>query len=138
MQLGEHIARSDVVISTAAIPGKRAPVLVTRDMVEGMRPGSVVVDLAIATGGNCELSKADEVVEHHGVKIIAPTDLPSGVATHASQMFARNTLNLFEHLVHEEGVRIDLEDEITAGMCITYEGKVTNERVAALLEGGQS
>lgn len=138
MQLGEHIARNDVVISTAAIPGKRAPVLVTREMVEGMRPGSVIVDLAVATGGNCELSVADEVVDHNGVKIIAPTDLVSGVATHASQMFARNTLNLFGHLVHEEGIRIDLEDEITAGMCITYEGKVSNERVAALLEGGQS
>lgn len=138
MQLGEHIARHDVVISTAAIPGKRAPVLVTKEMVEGMRPGSVIVDLAVATGGNCELSVADEVVDHNGVKIVAPTDLVSGVATHASQMFARNTLNLFGHLVHEEGIRIDLEDEITAGMCITYEGKVSNERVAALLEGGQS
>lgn len=138
MQLGDYVARNDVVISTAAIPGKRAPVLVTKEMVEAMHPGSVIVDLAVATGGNCELSKADEVVVHKHVKILAPTDLVSGVATHTSQMFARNTLNLFTYLVHEEGLRIDLEDEITAGACITHDGQVINERVKALLEGGES
>ncbi|NOY54988.1 MAG: Re/Si-specific NAD(P)(+) transhydrogenase subunit alpha [Actinobacteria bacterium] len=136
MQLGEHVARNDVVISTAAIPGKRAPLLITREMVEAMHPGSVIVDLAVATGGNCELSRADEVVVHHGVKILAPTDLVSGVATNTSQMFARNTLNLLTYLVHEEGLRIDLEEEITAGACITHGGKVVNERVRSLLEGG--
>ncbi len=135
MQLGEHVARHDVVISTAAIPGKRAPLLVTREMVEAMHPGSVIVDLAVSTGGNCELSVADEVVVHSGVKILAPTDLVSGVATHTSQMFARNALNLLSYLVHEEGLRIDLEDEITAGACITHDGKVVNERVLSLLEG---
>ncbi len=138
MQLGEHVSRNDVIISTAAIPGKRAPLLVTREMVEAMRPGSVIVDLAVATGGNCELSVADEVVVHNGVKILAPTDLVSGVATNTSQMFARNTLNLLSHLVHEEGLRIDLDDEITAGACITHDGNVVNERVRSLLEGGVS
>jgi len=135
MQLGEHVARHDVVISTAAIPGKRAPLLVTREMVEKMHPGSVIVDLAVGTGGNCELSVADEVVVHSGVKILAPTDLVSGVATHTSQMFARNALNLLSYLVHEEGLRIDLDDEITAGACITHDGKVVNDRVRSLLEG---
>jgi NAD(P) transhydrogenase subunit alpha len=138
MQLSEHVARHDVVISTAAIPGKQAPLLVTRAMVEKMHPGSVIVDLAVSTGGNCELSVADEVVVHNGVKILAPTDLVSGVATNTSQMFARNTLNLLAYLVHEEGLRIDLEDEITAGACITHDGKVVNEGVRSLLEGGVS
>jgi NAD(P) transhydrogenase subunit alpha len=136
MQLGEHVSRHDVVISTAAIPGKPAPLLVTKEMVEAMHPGSVIVDLAVSTGGNCELSVADEVVVHSGVKILAPTDLVSGVATHTSQMFARNTLNLLSYLMHEEGLRIDLEDEITAGACITHDGKVVNDLVRSMLEGG--
>jgi H+-translocating NAD(P) transhydrogenase subunit alpha len=136
MQLGDYVARHDVVVSTAAIPGKKAPLLITREMVEAMHPGSVIVDLAVSTGGNCELSVADEVVVHHGVKILAPTDLVSGVATHTSQMFARNTLNLLTYLMHEEGLRVDLEDEITAGACITHDGDVVNEHVRSLLEGG--
>jgi NAD(P) transhydrogenase subunit alpha len=136
MQLGDYVARHDVVISTAAIPGRKAPMLVTRDMVEKMAPGSVIVDLAVATGGNCELSKADEQVIHNGVIIIAPTDLVSGVATHASQMYARNAAAVLVHLLQEDGVVIDFADEITTGLCITHEGRVVNERVKAMLEGG--
>lgn len=136
MQLGDYVARHDVVISTAAIPGRKAPMLVTRDMVEKMAPGSVIVDLAVATGGNCELSKADEQVIHNGVIIIAPTDLVSGVATHASQMYARNAAAVLVHLLQEEGVVIDFADEITTGLCITHEGRVVNERVKSMLEGG--
>jgi NAD(P) transhydrogenase subunit alpha len=136
MQLGEYVARHDVVISTAAIPGRKAPVLITREMVEQMAPGSVIVDLAATTGGNCELSKADEEVVHHGVTILAPTDLVSGVATHASQMYARNASAVLVHLLQEEGVVIDFEDEITAGLCITHQGRVVNERVSSMLEGG--
>lgn len=136
MQLGEYVARHDVVISTAAIPGRRAPILITREMVEHMAPGSVIVDLAATTGGNCELSKADEVILHHGVTILAPTDLVSGVATHASQMYARNASAVLVHLLQEEGVVIDFEDEITAGLCITHQGRVVNERVSSMLEGG--
>ena len=136
MQLGDYVARHDVVISTAAIPGRKAPMLVTRDMVEKMAPGSVIVDLAVATGGNCELSKADEQVIHNGVIIIAPTDLVSGVATHASQMYARNAAAVLVHLLQEDGVVIDFADEITTGLCITHEGRVVNERVKSMLEGG--
>ena len=136
MQLGEYVARHDVVISTAAIPGRKAPMLVTRDMVEKMAPGSVIVDLAVATGGNCELSKADEHVIHNGVIVLAPTDLVSGVATHASQMYARNAAAVLVHLLQEEGVVIDFTDEITTGLCITHEGRVVNERVKSMLEGG--
>ena len=136
LQLGEYVARHDVVISTAAIPGRRAPMLITRDMVEHMAPGSVIVDLAATTGGNCELSKADEEVIHHGVTILAPTDLVSGVATHASQMYARNASAVLVHLLQEEGVVIDFEDEITTGLCITHQGRIVNERVSSMLEGG--
>ncbi len=136
MQLGDYVARHDVVISTAAIPGKKAPMLVTREMVEKMAPGSVIVDLAVATGGNCELSKANEPVVHNGVLILAPTDLVSGVATHASQMYARNAAAVLVHLLQEGGVVIDFEDEITTGLCITHGGRVTNERVKSMLEGG--
>ena len=135
LQLGEHIARNDVVISTAAIPGRKAPLLITRPMVENMAPGSVIVDLAVATGGNCELSKADEQVNHNGVTILAPTDLVSGVATHASQMYARNASAVLIHLLQEEGVVIDFDDEITAGLCITHQGRIVNERVKSMLEG---
>jgi NAD(P) transhydrogenase subunit alpha len=136
MQLGEYVARHDVIISTAAIPGRRAPRLITRDMIENMAPGSVIVDLAAATGGNCELSKADEHVIHDGVTILAPTDLVSGVATHASQMYARNAASVLIHLLQEEGIVLDFEDEITAGLCITHEGRVVNEKVKSMLEGG--
>ena len=136
MQLGEHVARHDVVISTAAIPGRKAPMLVTREMVEQMAPGSVIVDLAVATGGNCELSKADEQVIHDGVTILAPTDLVSGVATHASQMYARNAAAVLTHLLQDEGIVIDFDDEITAGLCITHQGRVVNQRVMSMLEGG--
>lgn len=136
LQLGEYVARHDVIISTAAIPGRRAPLLITRDMVENMAPGSVIVDLAASTGGNCELSRADEEVNHNGVTILAPTNLVSGVATHASQMYARNAASVLIHLLQEEGIVLDFEDEITAGLCITHEGRVVNEKVKSMLEGG--
>ncbi len=136
LQLGDHVKRSDVVVTTAAIPGRPAPLLVTRDMVAEMAPGSVIVDLAVATGGNCELSRADERVVHDGVTILAPTDLVSGVATHASQMYARNAAAVLAHLEKEGVVSIDLDDEITAGLCITHGGRIVNERVSRLLEGG--
>jgi NAD(P) transhydrogenase subunit alpha len=136
MQLGDHVARHDVIVTTAAIPGRRAPLLVTRSMVENMAAGSVIVDLAAATGGNCELSQPDQRVVHDGVIILAPTDLVSGVATHASQMYARNAAAVLIHLLQEEGLVLDLEEEITAGMCITHEGRVVNQRVKSMLEGG--
>ena len=101
-----------------------------------MAPGSVIVDLAAATGGNCELSEADRRIVHDGVTILAPTDLVSGVATHASQMYARNAAAVLTHLLQEEGLVFDLGEEITAGMCITHDGRVVNERVQSMLEGG--
>jgi len=124
----EFLARSvrdaDVVVTTAAIPGKRAPILVTRAGVEGMRPGSVVVDLAAETGGNCELTQAGVTLEHHGVTILGPVNLPATVPLHASQMYARNVTSFLNHLVKDGRLQLDFTDEITRATCVTHDGKV--------------
>ncbi|MDQ6722304.1 MAG: Re/Si-specific NAD(P)(+) transhydrogenase subunit alpha [Candidatus Dormibacteraeota bacterium] len=126
--IGEHIAKSDVVITTAAIPGRRAPLLVTADMVKGMRPGSVIVDLAAETGGNVELTKVGEDVEVGGVTIIGTRNVPSTMPLHASQLYARNVANLLLHLVKDGAIKLDFTDEITKGCCITHGGEIVNER----------
>ncbi len=124
----EFLARSvkdaDVVITTAAIPGKRAPILVTRAAVEGMRPGSVIVDLAAETGGNCELTQAGKTVQHQGVTILGPVNLPATLPLHASQMYARNVWSFVTHIVKEGKLQLDFTDEITKGTCVTHDGKV--------------
>jgi NAD(P) transhydrogenase subunit alpha len=127
------VAETDVVITTAAIPGKQAPVLITREMVEGMPAGAVIVDLAAERGGNCELTRAEEVVEHGAVTILGPLNLPAAVPQHASQMFARNVATFLNHLAPEGSMDFDLEDEITAGTLITHAGEVVHERVLELL-----
>jgi NAD(P) transhydrogenase subunit alpha len=109
----------DVVITTAAVPGRPAPRLVPGSAVEKMRPGSVIVDLAAETGGNCELTKPGEVVEHRGVAVIGTTNLPSLMAFHASQLYSRNVSALLQHLAPEGELVLDWEDEITAGACVT-------------------
>lgn len=121
--LGRHIPKQDVVITTAQIPGRPAPLLVTREMVEGMRPGSVVVDLAGESGGNCELSKAGRAVVHHGVQVVAPLDLPSRGAEHASTMFGRNVTALLEHMAPKGSFILDFDDEITAAICVVRVGE---------------
>jgi NAD(P) transhydrogenase subunit alpha len=126
--IGEHVAKSDVVITTAAIPGKRAPLLVTADMVKGMRPGSVIVDLAAETGGNVELTRAGEDVEVGGVTIIGTRNVPSTMPLHASQLYARNVANLLLHLVKDGAINLDFTDDITKGCCITHGGEIVNER----------
>jgi NAD(P) transhydrogenase subunit alpha len=123
------IAESDVVITTAAIPGKKAPILVTEEMVKGMHPGSVVVDLAAERGGNCELTKSGETVVEYGVKIIGPENIPTTIPYHASQMYAKNVATFLLHLVDEGNLKIDIEDEITEGTLITQGGKVVNPRI---------
>ena len=123
------IADSDVVITTAAIPGKKAPILVTTEMVKGMHPGSVIVDLAAERGGNCELTEPGETVIVDGVKIIGPMNIPTTVPYHASQMYAKNVATFIQHLVEEGNLKIDTEDEITAGTLITQGGKVVNPRI---------
>ncbi|MBI4421055.1 MAG: NAD(P)(+) transhydrogenase (Re/Si-specific) subunit alpha, partial [Gemmatimonadetes bacterium] len=124
-----HIRDADVVISTALIPGKRAPVLVTAAMVHDMRPGSVIVDLAAEQGGNCELARPGETVSQNGVIIIGPVNLAATVPTHASQMYARNVSSFLLHLVKDGRLRLDFEDEITRATCVTHGGEIVSETV---------
>ena len=126
--IATHIRDHDLVVTTAQIPGRAAPVLITKEMVSTMRPGSVIVDLASETGGNCELTAAGENAEHGGVTVMGPTNLPAELPFHASQMYARNLADLVDHLFDDEG-GIDYEDEITAATCVTRGGEITNERV---------
>jgi proton-translocating NAD(P)+ transhydrogenase subunit alpha len=126
--LTENAARQDVIITTALIPGRPAPLLITADAVRGMRPGSVIVDLAAESGGNCELTRAGEAVVEGGVKVIGPRNLPSELAAHASQLYAKNLENLLGLLISEDGeLTLDFEDEIIAGACITHEGEIRHE-----------
>ena len=127
------VAANDVVITTAVVPGKKAPVLITAEMVRGMAPGSVVVDLAAERGGNCELTRADQVVMEQGVMILGPTNLPSTVPYHASQMYAKNITTFLLHLVKEGSVRVDAPDEITRETLIAEKGEVVNSRILELL-----
>jgi NAD(P) transhydrogenase subunit alpha len=122
--LGRHIPKADVVITTAQIPGRAAPLLVTRQMVEEMQPGSVVVDLAAETGGNCEVSRPGETVVHGSVTILAPLDLPSGVAQHASQRYGSNLVALLKHVVQDGAIALDPTDEIVNPILVTHEGTV--------------
>ncbi len=119
-----HLAAADAAITTALVPGKPAPRLLTTAMVEKMRPGSVVIDLAIEQGGNCELSRADEEVVHQGVRILAPSNLPATMPHDASLLFARNTLALLQYVIKDGALRLDPEDEIVRGSLLTHDGKV--------------
>ena len=121
--ISKHIPDQDLVVSTAQIPGRAAPRLITAEMVKSMRAGSVIVDLAAETGGNCELSRPGETVEVHDVTIIAPLNLAATVAFHASQMFGRNVFELMKHLVQDGALKIDPTDEITGAMLMTHEGQ---------------
>lgn len=131
------VAASDVVITTALIPGKRAPILVTTEMVEAMAPGSVVIDLAAERGGNCELTKPDEVVTHHGVTILGPSNPPALAPYHASQMYSKNITTFLAHLLGKDGAAqpslpINVDDEITGETLLTRGGEVVHPRVRAL------
>jgi NAD(P) transhydrogenase subunit alpha len=120
----EHAARADAVITTALVPGRPAPVLVTESTVRAMRPGSAIVDLAAEQGGNCELSVPGETVVRHGVTIVAPLNLPSALPYDASQMYARNVTALLKHLTRDDAIAIDLSDEITRAVCVAAHGEV--------------
>lgn len=132
-QLGKHISKSDIVITTALVPGQTAPVLIPEEAVKAMRPGSVIVDLAAEKGGNCACTRPGETAVVHGVTIVGDTNLPSMAPAHASQMYAKNLTSFLDHLVKEGKLEVDLEDEITKGTLITYQGKVVNERVRTLI-----
>jgi NAD(P) transhydrogenase subunit alpha len=126
--LGKVVAESDVVITAAVIPGKKSPVLVTKDMVERMAPGSVIVDLAAERGGNCELTKPDETAVIHGVTIIGEYNLAAMVPYHASQMYARNVTSFLLHLTKEGKLQLNLQDEIMRETLLTHEGEIVNAR----------
>lgn len=132
--IAERVKAADFVITTALIPGRPAPRLITKGMVQSMQPGSVIVDMAAEAGGNCELTEPGREVVADGVTIIGFTNLPATLPTHASQMYAKNVQTLVDHLVKDGKLTLDMEDEITRGATITHGGKVVHEATAAALE----
>ena len=132
--MAEHVAANDVVITTASIPGRRAPLLVTASMVKSMHRGSVIVDMAAESGGNCELTRPGQVIEVDGTWIDGTSNIPSTVALHASQLYARNITNLLQYLDGEGRLKLDFEDEITKCCCVTHAGQVVNERARQMME----
>jgi H+-translocating NAD(P) transhydrogenase subunit alpha len=133
--VAEHVREADVVICTALVPGKKAPVLVTEDMVKSMKKGAVVVDLAVEAGGNCPLSKMDEEIEVHGVQILGWSNLASTAASDASLVYSRNLDSLLMNMFKEGSVFYDLEEEVTAGSLLTHQGVVRHEPTAQLMKG---
>ena len=131
--LSEHVGAADIVITTALIPGRPAPRLIDRAGVEKMKPGSVIVDLAAEAGGNCELTRPDQRVDHNGVTILGPTNLPAGAALHASQLYSRNVAAMLEVIVAEGVVRINLEDELVHGSLLTHDGEVMHAGARAAM-----
>jgi H+-translocating NAD(P) transhydrogenase subunit alpha len=143
----ERIKEMDIVITTALVPGRQAPTLVDKDMVESLKPGSVIVDLAAEAGGNCELTEPGETVEHNEVRIIGPVNLPSAMPIHASQLYARNMHNLISHIIedraeekdeHDLHPNFDFEDEIIAETCIAHGGEIRDEATREALEEAQA
>ena len=129
--IAENAKVADVVITTAQVPGRRAPLLMTEEAVAGMKRGSLVIDLAGATGGNCALSKADEVVEQNGVTIMAPTNLPASVPVHASQLYSRNVTAFLSELIKDGELVVDLNNDVLGPACVTHDGQVVNKRVSS-------
>tara|TARA_B100000959_G_C14982007_1_gene623924 strand:- start:3047 stop:3709 length:663 start_codon:yes stop_codon:yes gene_type:complete len=123
----EHIAKSDLVVTTALIPGRPAPILIPKDMVDAMKKGSVIVDLAAENGGNCELTSSGEIVNIDGVIIDGTLNLPSTMQVHSSQLYAKNISTFIVHMTKEGNLNIDLDDEIISGSIFTHEGKITHE-----------
>lgn len=134
--LARHVAAADVLITTAAIPGRPSPKIISREMVEGMKGGSVIVDLAAEGGGNCELTQPGETILHHRVKIHGPINVPSTVSGHASELYAKNLLNLLGLLIKDGQVHIDLDDQILKDSLITHGGAIVNAQVREKVEGG--
>src|SRR2546423_6937992 len=132
--IAEHAKTADVVITTAQVPGRRAPLLITKEAVEGMKRGSIVVDLAGATGGNCALSQADVVVERDGVTIVAPTNLAATVPVHASQLYSRNITSFLSLLIKDGQLQLNMNDDVVGPSCVTHNGEIVNQRVAAALQ----
>ena len=132
--MAERIKNSDVVITTAAVPGKKSPVLISEEVVAGMRTGSVIIDLAAEKGGNCAVTKPGEKIVHQGVIVIGPVNLPAEVPVHASQMYAKNISTFLLHMIKEGKLELDMEDEITKGAMVAHGGQLVHEAVLSALE----
>src|ERR1044072_6979092 len=131
--IAEHAKQADIIITTAQVPGRRAPLLITEEAVNGMKRGSLVIDLAGATGGNCALTKADEIVERNGVTIMAPTNLAATVPVHASQLYSRNITAFLTPMIKDGQLQLDMNDDVVGPSCVTHNGEIVNKRVADML-----
>ena len=132
-KIAEHVAKADIIITTAQIPGKKAPILVTTEMIETLKNGSVIIDLAAATGGNTELTKNDETIIHNGVSIVGNSRLPSTMPSDASKLYGKNILNFLQLIINKEGaLNLDFGDDLVKGTCIVHAGEITNERVRSI------
>lgn len=135
--LTQHVHASDVVITTAQVPGRRAPLLVTDAMLQGMKPGSVVIDMAADQGGNCEGSEPGRMVQRHGVRVYGPVNLPATLPVHASQLYSKNILSLLTLMLKDGELVLNFEDDIIAGACMCHGGEVRNDRVKGLIEAAK-
>lgn len=134
-KIAESVAKADIVITTAQIPGKKAPVLITTEMIAAMKSGSVIIDLAAATGGNTELTQNNTTVHHNGVSIVGNSYLPATMPSDASKLYGKNVLNFLQLIIDKEGkLNLNFEDDLVKGTCITFDGKIVNERVKALIQ----
>lgn len=133
--LAEHLAKANAIISTAAIPGRPAPRIISKAMVDHMRPGTVLVDMAAETGGNCELTRAGETIYHQGVAIYGPINLPSSTPLHASELYARNLFHLLNLMLDAGELKLDWNDEVLAGTCLTRDGEITHPALKSMIEG---
>lgn len=134
--MSKHVMEADVVITTAAVPGKKSPILIPEEVVKGMQPGSVIIDIAAEKGGNCALTEAGKTVVKHGVTIVGPLNLAATLSTHASQMYAKNMVTFLTHLAKEGKIELDLEDEITKGTLAAHRGKVVHPMILGAIEKG--
>jgi NAD(P) transhydrogenase subunit alpha len=133
-KIHEHAKKADIIITTAQIPGRKAPILITKDMIEDMRAGSVIIDIASVTGGNTDLTENDKTVMHNGVAIIGNSALAATASSDASKLYSKNVLNFAKLIVTKEGgLNLNFEDDIVKGTCIAHDGKVVNERVNSLM-----
>jgi len=134
-KIHDSVVKADIVITTAQIPGRKAPLLINRDMVDGMKAGSVIVDMAASSGGNCELSKSNEVILYRGITIVGNSDLPSLVPADASKLYGKNVQNFLKLIINDEGqLNLNFEDDLLKGACITYNAKIVNDRVKDMIE----
>jgi NAD(P) transhydrogenase subunit alpha len=130
----EHISQANMVITTALIPGRKAPILIRKDVVEIMRPGSVIMDLAAENGGNCELTEKDEIITHNQVVIDGTSNIPATMPIHASELYSKNISALIHHMTNDDGLKLDMDDEIISGTTYTHDGSITHELTKEMLK----